>query len=232
MSYLYIDIETLPQAEPVEPEAVPVPDLVAIQPASNLRDPVKMAESVHDRRVKAQIDYVKAREAAQSTALDEWRKTSLDPLRGRIASIAWAVNDSQVRVLWSLDNLGAVLDAIAGDLVSPFGIQWVGHNVAGFDLRFLKLHAMRIGHPLAKSIPYAKWDKRVVDTMELAAGPNPASGRVSQASLARFFGLSVATSPGSEVLGLYQSGDCQSILDHNREDVEIVRAIHNKFRGM
>jgi hypothetical protein len=232
VSYLYVDIETLPSADPVEPVLPAAPDLDTIGAAGNLKDPDKIAASIADRRAKAVADYVAAKEAAKTTAIDEWAKGSLDPLRGRIASIAWAHDGNPVRCMWALDDLGAVLDAILADLTSPYGDQWVGHNVAGFDLRWLKLHALRIKHPIAKSIPYQKWDKRVIDTMEAFAGPNPTQARMSQASLARFFGIAVDTDSGSEVRRLYEAGDIDAILRHNAEDVEIVRKLHTIIRGL
>lgn len=205
MSVLYIDIETLPQPEPVDPSEVEAP--------ANYKDPEKIAAYQREH----------AREA--------WARTALDPLRGRIACVAWAVDDGPVRCMWALDGLPAVFDAlllVAGD--ERRVRDWCGYNLPSFDLRWLKLHALRLRHPLAGAMPYVKWDKRVVDVMDMYAGPDPRN-RARQVDIARFLGLAVNTRPGSEVLSLYEAGRADEIMAHNVEDVEVVRELHRRIRG-
>ena len=124
--YIYVDIETIPAADPA---SVPAP-----KAPSNYKDPDKIAAYI---------------EAARS---DAWLETSLDPLLGRILCIGWAIDDDPVSVAYnhSGDAKEEIIEAFASAVrlarADDVVLTWVGHNIAGFDLRWLYYRACRYGH--------------------------------------------------------------------------------------
>ena len=138
---LYFDLESVPDQRDGAFERY----LERVKPPGNYRK-------------KESIDKWLA-ENAEAEAEALYRKTSLNGLHSEICSIAWAVNDQDIDAVtrgvdgiksesqlltcfWNsladcvrmeLDKLGA-----AGEARAPFAkLQWIGHNVIDFDLRFL-----------------------------------------------------------------------------------------------
>lgn len=167
---LYMDIETLPDQRPGAKEKF----AATIQPPANM----------------TKADTIAAWEATKRPAAIEkaWRKTSLDGGAGKVATASWAFGDEPVRNAYSDDWGSAIgeretiramfasVDAwlaknwSTGNSVRP---QVIGHNIIGFDLRFLfqRCVVLDIKAPLWLPVNVKPWDTDVVfDTMVAWAG--------------------------------------------------------------
>lgn len=144
MSFLYIDIETIPGPSKPSPADVSVP-------AS-----YKKPESIKAYQ--------------QNNVETEWRKQSLHPLKGRILCVGWAVDDGPVDTAVFEDEV-RLMSMLSRVVESQKTLTWFGHNVAGFDLPWIKLRAVKYGFDhLANSIRIDRYRGNYVDTMELAGG--------------------------------------------------------------
>jgi len=212
MRYLYIDIETLPCAN--------LEDVPAPRAPANYKDPEKIAAYV-----------VEAMQTAH-------RETSLDAFLGRVLAIGWAFDDEPVRLAYDENGCGegtilaeladAVQEAKAGGQNT---ITWVGHNLAGFDLKWLFFRACKYGlHDLARTIPWMRWQSPFLDdTMRMSTGPGYGERGPSLNKLAKYFGLGGKTEgiDGSKIFDAWQAGEHDRIIEYCRQDVELVRSIHD-----
>jgi hypothetical protein len=213
VSYLYVDIETLPaNLTPAEIRA-----LAADSVPANYKDPVKIDAWITENADKAH------------------RRTALDSMSGRILMVAWALDDAPVRSVY-LDNPGdpkPALDALYADLDSA-GLVWTGHNVAGFDLPFIRHAAIRLRHPIAQRIPFARFSPAVADTMTMWAGTDARPDFVRLGALAAFLGIAGKAGglDGSKVYDAWLAGEHARIREYGEHDVEIVRDVHRAMIGL
>lgn len=212
-SYLYLDIETLP-ADLSRDE---IRALAADSVPGNYKDPAK-------------IDAWIAENAA-----DRHHRTALDPMAGRVLMLAFAVDDGPVVDVYHDDpnDPTPALDALHGALVSMRGTVFVGHNIAGFDLPYLRYAALRCRHPVARMLPAARYSHGVEDTMALWAGTIPRPDHTSLARIAAFLGLEGKASgmDGSQVYPAWLAGRHDEIRAYGRQDVELVRDVHSLLIG-
>ena len=214
MKYLYIDIETLPCADPTK-----VPDP---KPPANYKDPEKIAAWIADAKA------------------DAHRETSLDPLLGRVFAIGYAVDADPVRVLYDatgdeearlIAELAAVVDAAREDGRST--ITWVGHNISGFDLKWLWFRAVKYGHrDLARVIPYQRWQAGLCeDTLKLAQGSDWSAKGLGLSRLAEYFGHAGKAEglDGAKVYDAWLAGEHERIQADCRADVELTRDLSERF---
>lgn len=209
MTKIYIDCETLPGPE--------YPSLDSVQAPANYKDPAKI-------------------QSYKESKLEEvYRAQALDSMQGRLLCVAWALDNEPVQALTVglgdiqteqdlLQELEAKLLEIPHDLNA---MQWVGHNVRTFDLIWLWRKALKYRlWDLARHIPRQRYDKRVVDTLELWAADF--KDRVSLQAIADFLGLDGKANDidGSQVFDLWQEGRLQEIQDYCCQDVELVRRVH------
>lgn len=224
MRYIYLDIETLPSTDP---------DLIAriratIKPPGQYKKPESIAEWMAAN--------------ADSAALDEVSKTGLDGLYGSICVMAWAIDDGPVFVGMQTDelderamlrqSLDAIDDASSDTLANTrMPLTVVGHNTE-FDIRFLFQRCIRHGIRIPQSIRHAfDYTGRpdYTDTMRIWAGYK---GYVKLKDLAReLLGDAGDDIDGSEVARAWKVSPF-SVAEHCRRDVERVRALHAKFRGV
>jgi hypothetical protein len=112
--------------------------------------------------------------------------------------------------------------------------------VAGFDLTWLWLRALKFDHPLAQWIPTSRpgvspWQSiapRIYDVLDEAKGPafrSPKRKRLS--ALARWMGIDVADYSGADVYGSWLAGDREAVREHCEEDVRVARQIALRLDG-
>lgn len=217
---LYIDIETIPT------DRADVRDWIAggVSHPAVMSKPETIAKWV-----------VESKPAAVDEAI---RKTGLDGAFGRACVIGWAIDDGEVRVIASATDERSLLtqfaEAINISHHHALDVCVIGHNVAAFDLRFL-LHRYivnRIVPPVILRIAAnAKpWDtSRVFDTMTQW---DPSRER--RASLDKLCMALGIPSPKSDITGAtvwdaVQAGRINDVADYCRQDVEAVRAIHQRM---
>jgi hypothetical protein len=155
---IFLDIETLPCADP---------DLIA-ELTAGIRPPGSMKRA--DTIAKWE-----AEERPQAVA-DAISKTSLDGSYGRVCCIGWAIGDGDPQSVvgpnerelltefYAQISANINLHNITGRIV-PF----IGHNIAGFDLPFLRkrtvVHGVKPPAPLAFAMTARSWDGCIADTM-------------------------------------------------------------------
>ncbi len=174
---------------------------------------------------------------------DAVRKTALDGGYGRIASIAWAVGDDEIEGYTSAHRGEWNPTTEQGLLITFFkaaealerttgGAILVGHNIAGFDIRWLWKRAVILGIEVPDFWPVdaRPWERdRIVDTMLMWEGHG---GRISQDRLARCLGLAgKGDVDGSKVADMGAAGRFEDVLSYNKDDVRTVRQIWSRITG-
>jgi predicted PolB exonuclease-like 3'-5' exonuclease len=210
--HLYLDIETIP----CEDEALKAELAAGITPPGNYKKPETIAEWEKTEKPKL------VEEAVQ--------RSGLDGGFGRILCIGWAVDDNPVQVAHEAEEqllLQVVLEDWSGALDRAPTI--VGHNIAGFDLRFLWQRCVINGvfpQGLLNAMQAKPWDKVLQDTMLMWHPQN----KVSLAKLCKILGVKKDDPvDGSQVYQLYKAGEIDKIISHCKSDVEAVRACHRKM---
>lgn len=236
METLYLDIETIPAQRPDVRQffAVKIGEetktkLAEVKAPSNYKDEVKIAEYIN----KATSDLLNGEEAAIDSKLAE---TSFDGSFGQILCVCWSWGDSEIvtsacAIDLSLNEERRVIKAFFDDVYSVAGrrFQVVGHNVAAFDLRFMKQRSIVHGLRPPLSLPFdAKpWDEVIFDTM-VQWGGLKAGGSMDKLCLA--LGIpGKGDISGADVWPMAQAGKFQEICAYCRADVERTRSIHKRM---
>lgn len=166
-------------------------EVQAIKPPGNLKKAETIAEWM---ATEAPLKRQAIIDEAMASAETEWRKTALSAAHGRIYTIGYSVNGEEA-VAPTLEDFGASLDDIINGTPKaqdaerammaawfkhcaytkanqPFP-QYIGHNISGFDLRFVFQRAVILGVELPVGFPITAkpWESdRIFDTMLAWAG--------------------------------------------------------------
>lgn len=222
---IFIDIETIPSQD----ESVKQTIADSITAPAQYKKPESIREWLDANR--------------ESVAESEWRKTSFDGGLGQICVISAAAGNSPVETFYSeswqtsecqiITNLFDFLNR-SYDPSRNTPPVFIGHNVAGFDLRFIFQRAVVLGITPPHFIPFSArpWDKAVFDTMIQWAGHN---GRVSLDKLCRVLGLPGKGSEigeeidGSMVWDFVREGKIAQVAKYCAADVERVRELFKRM---
>lgn len=175
-------------------------------------------------------------------------KTALEGGLGRVASIAFAVGDCEVVSATSakpgseeapaaydadqerklLTRFFAACDRVRKEMrVEP---TLVGHNIAGFDIRWLwkRSIVLSVQPPDWWPVDAKPWERdRIFDTMIAWEGHG---GRISQDRLCLALGLPMKTDfDGSMVEEAWNAGEFEKIRAYNADDVRTVRSIWKRL---
>lgn len=223
---LFLDIETIPGQQPWIRERV----------AEKVTPPASMSKPETIEKWE--------REKKPDVVEEKWLSTSFDGALGEIVSIAWAVGDGEPQVAYreglgdsEAELLAAALGRMNADFYEAFPQrrpQWVGHNLTGFDLRFLWQRCVVHGVKPALTIPYdAKpWGGEVFDTMTEWAGASQRRGTCSMDDLCRVFGIEgkPADIDGSKVWQYAKDGRMDEVAEYNLSDVVRTRELWRRMR--
>lgn len=182
---------------------------------------------------------------AESVGEEQWRKTTFDGSKGQVFSIAYAIDDEPVQVIYEKSTTGekSVLERFASELRKRLTLKgseyqrapfFVGHNIKGYDLRFLYhryvCNGINPGFSLAHN---GRHGIDFFDTMVEWAGFN---GSISQDALCKCLGISGKPDDidGSKVWDHINAGMYDKVAEYNIDDVEKVREIykHLTFKEM
>lgn len=160
-------------------------------------------------------------------------KTSFDGLYGSIACIAWASDDGAI-FSTSPDNYEYEAIELFYDFVSQEknNDKFCGHNLAGFDLPFLKHRSIILGIKPPKQLMNAMsakpWDSCIADTMLMW---NPSREKyASMDKLCKAFGIKGKEGfDGSMVNNEWVNGDRQKVISYCRDDVERTVQIYKRL---
>lgn len=241
-----IDLETVPSQLPevledirADKQAALDLALASIRPPGNYKKQETIDQWLADEAPKqAQL----LTDAFADEVDAAYRKTSLDGAYGQICVIGLAVNDAPAFTLclgddWANEE-GLLLDfADCLDSIIPakelFTTTVIGHNVCGFDLRFLMQRAIVHGikpHPAIQRAAQAKpWEsEKVADTMVMWAG---LGNRIKLDKLCRVLGIKSPKDgiDGSKVWDAVQSGRIGEVAAYCARDVEATRAVYRRL---
>ncbi len=161
--------------------------------------------------------------------------TSLNGAYGRVCAIGWAIDDADPSVLVTEDErelllafcseVGRVLEPMDGNPPMP---TWVGHNIAGFDLPFLRkrfvVHGIAPPLALRTAMTSRSWDARIADTMLM--WDTDRDKRVGLDLLCRVLSIPSPKAEGidgSKVAEMFAAGEYQRIGEYCAQDVIATR---------
>lgn len=219
---VFIDIETIPQ----QPE-----DEVKAEIAKTIEAPAKMSKP--ETIVEWHAGEGKYAGVKDAMIEETYRKTSFDGSKGEICSVAFGFDGDVIHslsrsVFSESDILHYVFDTINQNRNGrpPY---FVGHNIGGFDLKFLFHRAVILGiNPGFDLCQHGRHGQHFYDTMQAWAG---FGGRISQDNLCKALGIEGKPDDidGSKVWDFYKAGNIARIEEYNRDDVEKIRKIYNKL---
>lgn len=171
-------------------------------------------------------------------------KTSFDASMGRIVCIGMALNDQKAFADCSpheadvLNNAFHFIQLAATNHYKSgtsrdTQIVFVGHNISGFDLRFLWQRAVINGiQPpacLLKAMKAKPWDSMIADTM-LMWSPER-ERRISLDMLCKALGVptSKGDMDGSKVWAAFKAGELDKIAAYCAADVEATRQCYRRM---
>jgi predicted PolB exonuclease-like 3'-5' exonuclease len=248
MNTLFIDIETIPAQRADVMEEIRTSKraeldaaLASIAPPGNYKKAETIAEWMANEAPKIAAGLQAGFDADVD---DAYRKTGLDGSFGQVCVIGFALNDDAPRAIVAggieLDDEREILDLFAGtlsNLIKPsdaFTTCVVGHNVTGFDLRFLAqrsiVHGVRPHVVIARAAQAKPWESdKVFDTMVQWGGLKP-GGSLDKLCRA----LSIPTPKGGDITGAtvwdaVKAGRLAEVAEYCKRDVEATRAV---FRRM
>lgn len=178
-------------------------------------------------------------------------KTALDGLYGRICCIGYAIDDGPVECIagddeksvlfnffsdleakseYMIVNPSSVMDAISGTL----SMEFVGHNIAGFDLPFIKhrsiVHGIKPTEQIRLAMNSGKWSNRIHDTMLMwAPDRDKWKGLDALCKALRIPGK--GDMDGSMVAEVWKDNP-QKVIDYCKSDVERTRALYKRMMFM
>ena len=233
MTYLYLDIETIPAQRPdvleeirASKQAELTAALASIAPPSNYK--------------KADL------QASFDADVDEaYRRTGLDGAFGQVCVIGFALDGGEpqsYRVLdMSAEEEKTLLEGFScalTDLIAPSEVlstTVIGHNVAAFDLRFLVqrhiINGVRPHIVIARAAQAKPWEiDRVYDTLIQWAGNGAkAGGSLDKLCKALSIPSPKGAIDGSKVWDFVKDGRIAEVADYCAKDVAATRAVHRRM---
>lgn len=159
---------------------------------------------------------------------DYIRGTSFDGAFGRVLCIAYAINDGPLEVICNPENEKATLENF-WDLVKDVDL-FVGHNILGFDLKFLYQRSVVLGVKPSQNISFAKFRNfPVYDTMHEWSHWTDKSVGLEHIALALGISTPKEGIDGSQVYDFYKAGKVKEICDYCKRDVETTRAVYKRI---
>lgn len=167
--------------------------------------------------------------------------TSFDGAFGRILCIGYAIDNQPVECLCYDQDEARLLKEfweIVSSISKPsynsnypdHGVQFIGHNVMDFDLRFIYQRSIVNKIKPAYDLSFARYRSYpIFDTMKewIQWG----QGSVGLESLALALDLPTPKDgiDGSQVYDFYQKGKIKEIAEYCQRDVEVTRAIYKRM---
>lgn len=166
----------------------------------------------------------------------EFRKRSLNSLKGRLLCVAFKFNDEPTDIVKFQDSeedmmfeLQEKLSAYGSKLIDASAI--VGHNVKKFDCRWLAQRAFKYNlEGLKWSLPMDKNTKRIIDTNDLF-NLHVFGEYTKLKDMCAFLGVETSKDDidGSQVYDTYLNGELDRIYEYCIKDVEATFACYKKM---
>ena len=228
---IYFDIETIPAQDPVAIKVIKADiekQKLLVKAPSNYKDEEKIAA------------YIAAEVEKLDTEFDAiYRKTSFDGGLGEICCIGYAIDDFAPQSIYGDTEFEMLREfyTILQENYNPSSQQrptFIGHNIVGFDLRFMFQRSVMNNVKPPIMIPFSAkpWDESIFDTMTAWAGHG---NRVSLDKLCKIFNIPQKGSEigeemdGSKVWDFYQAGRIEEIAKYCEGDVERTRQAYKRM---
>lgn len=249
MTYLYLDIETIPAQRPDVLEEIRTGKqaeldaaLAAISPPGNYKKQETIDEWMANEAPKVRTKL----QAGFDAEVDEaYRRTGLDGAYGQVCVIGYALDDGEAEFLKAGDLSAAEerallesFSCVLTDLIPTrdyLSTTVIGHNVAAFDLRFLvQRHIVNGVRPhivIARAAQAKPWEQeKVFDTLIQWAGTGAkAGGTLDKLCRALSIPSPKTGIDGSKVWDFVQAGRIAEVADYCARDVAATRAIHRRM---
>lgn len=247
LTYLYVDIETIPAQRPDVLEEIRAMEQAALDAAiAAVKVPgnYKKQDTIDEWNATEKPKQIAALQAAFDSTVDEcYRKTGLDGAFGQIVVVSYAIGGAEPVKIWNADWQSpdaeeAVLHGLSDSLserilhADVMACQVIGHNVVNFDLRFLVqrciVKGIRPHIVLARAAQAKPWETdKVFDTMVQWGS---AKGTVSLNKLCKALGLpGKGDLDGAKVWDYVKAGRIAEVADYCADDVRKVRAVHQRM---
>lgn len=220
-SEIFFDIETIPSQEPWVRGWVED----TIKPPGNIKNP----ESIEKWMAEKKADAIE----------DKLDSLGFEGATNHIICLACAIDNGA-----SVDFTAATI-ADEAKIITAFYSHieantnrmnrlFIGHNIAGFDLRILRQRSIVLGIKIPRNIPFAAkpWDANPFDTMVQWTGS--ARDFVKLDLLAKAFGLpGKQNMDGSMVYPAWKEGRIAEIASYCRDvDVPMTRDVYRKMKAV
>lgn len=235
---IVIDIETIPDQRPGAREAFlqdarenfRAPSTLTKEQAAadlGMTDPSEIKFTSKDAMLAKWAERFRE-EKAEEVGDANWRKTSFDGGAGHVVCIGVASPGFAAVSIEGMNERELLQDFYSW-LTDLFDVRsrprFIGHNIIGFDLRFLWQRSMVLGvqPPIWFPRDVRPWDTETVfDTMTQWSGTG---NRISLDNLCRALGVKGKTDgmDGSQVWDYVHDGRIAEVAEYCRNDVEITR---------
>jgi hypothetical protein len=219
---IVFDIETLPCNDPEV-----IAELTAtIKPPGNIKKAESIAEWMRENREAAAADLV--------------ARTSFDGMYGRICCISYAIDDdAPISVFGNehklIADFFAAVDAASTSTYRGFDVYgelvFVGHNIASFDLPFLKhraiIHGIKPPAVLLNAMNAKPWDACIADTMLMWSQDR--EKRASMNKLCKAFGISGKDGFDGSMVADTWPVDPMKVVSYCEDDVLRTREMYRRM---
>ncbi len=227
------DIETLPtdREEVIQSFKSEIEkEKAQVKAPANYKDEAKIAEYIAGKH--AEIDL---------TLSDKIAKTSFNGLEGRIACIGWSIDGGEPESTKASDTESQAIERFYSAVLKAterqrhdgqyqIGCAFVGHNIVGFDLPFLKHRSIILKIKPPNSVIKAfedKWGKEVKDTMLLWSSDPHKRGSMDR--LCSAFGLQGKGGFDGSMVAETWLVDPQKVIDYCKDDVRRTWEIYKRI---
>jgi len=203
----------------IETGPLPLPELKEMMPEfeapSNYKDEEKIAKVIESKRL-AWIE-----------------KAALDARTGRVLAIGYTLEgQSGVQIVDDSEGEAALLESwwTYYRKCSSVGAHWIGHNIRSFDFPFLIRRSMKHGVCLPAGLLAngLRYDRLVVDLMEIWACGDFKAAFMSLDKMAKFLGVGAKNGNGKDFYNLYKTDQAKAF-DYLRNDVRLVKQVWEKI---
>lgn len=209
----FFDIETLPTIDPSVIAALEE----TIKAPGNIKKPESIQLWMDENKESALKDLVE--------------KTSFNGMYGSIACIAWANYDDEIESTDADQSEGDAIEYFYSKIYDNV-TSFCGHNLAGFDIPFLKHRSIILGIRPPRSMMFAMtakpWSEYIRDTMLMWSSDR--ERRVSMDALCQALGIDGKDGfDGSMVANEWFNGSKQKVIDYCKDDVMRTRKIYKRL---
>lgn len=167
--------------------------------------------------------------------------TSFDGSFGRIICIAYAIDDGPVEVLSGEEDEAEMLrkfwemvDSISIPARNPqwpdYGVQFIGHNVMDFDLRFIYQRSIVNRVKPVYDLNFARYKNYpIYDTMREWTKWSMNSVGLEHVAMALGIPTPKDGIDGSQVFDFYKAGKIKEICEYCKRDVDCTREVYKRM---